>query len=814
MKKKTISIPLLIVFFMTFLITQPSFAADMLLTNYSFESGTTGWSQSFGSGGFSASTDRSFAGSYSLKLNDASSSGSYGMESTKLAATAGTVYLANARVYVSSGISDLYIRFWNSSNTLLSSASASCSTIGQWYNLSVKATAPAGTTKVSVLAYSGTVNTGISYFDCMGITSQFTTIGSQVSAASIAGAAFGKDEFNNDVVYTVVNGVSPKFVVVNVNTSQVVRTIDLPNASGAWALAVATDGKCYVGSYSLGHLFQYTPGQSTITDLGVAVSGDTFIWDLQPGLSGKVYGGTSMNAAFFKYQPGYGFTQFGPKPVVAGESYVRSLAYDSVNAILYGGVGSHANLVRYDCNSYQLDQILPSQYSSQEFVYNLNYINQKLFVMLSPSNKTLVLSISEDSNHNVTTVIDCEIPLMGSLGVSPEINGKVYYTASGRLYYYDFATKSYGPVMSGGSQVLSPINPCEYSALTLTDQTNYPGTSMVGIQSVSGQAKIFKYNPQTGNSSISTLSLPEIPIKIQSFASGYDGKIYSSGYISGGTGVYSPMFSDLNAQYKGIGQCEGMKAIGNKLYMGVYPGAYIYEYDYTQPWSIGTNPKLIFNLSSYGQDRPFGVAGGDGKVFIGTVPQYGILGGALAIYDTATQNLTVTNDLINDQSIITLAYLNGKVYGGTSIYGGLGINPTQTSGKFFVYDIATGTKTEFTPVAGAQAVTSVIVGPDNKIWGFAEGNLFIYNPATGTIEYNQSKFPEVNYTSNTWYDARMLIGKDGYIYGTIHGKLFKIDPSTKVITTILSSNAYGIAKDDFGYIYYTDDSQTLYRYAF
>ena len=44
------------------------------------------------------------------------------------------------------------------------------------------------------------------------------------------------------------------------------------------------------------------------------------------------------------------------------------------------------------------------------------------------------------------------------------------------------------------------------------------------------------------------------------------------------------------------------------------------------------------------------------------------------------------------------------------------------------------------PVPGKGAITSLIEGPDGNIWGFAMGTLFIYDPSSGEVIYQDESF--------------------------------------------------------------------------
>ncbi len=788
-------------------------AADLLVPNYSFESGLSYWTQKYGSGGISVSIDEAFTESNSLKIVDGNSSGPYGIESDYMPATAGTTYVTIARAYIESGSADLYLRFWNSSKTYLSATYVSKSTpVNEWTYLKASGEAPAGTAYVTALLYSSGANVGTVYWDDVFITKSLMNVGTQVTSASIHSAIFGKDGSNNDVIYAVVDGatgVNARLAVINVN-NLVATTYTLSGAGGGWAITRATDGKIYVGTYNGGKLFQYTPGASSVVDLGQA-GGQSFLWSVAPGPSGSVYMGSFPNAKLMRYTPGSGFSQLGPSPLVTGESYVRSVAYDSTNNNVFAGIGAHAHLIKYNVATGTRTDVLPSSYMSEEFVNNLDIEGGKLFARLLPSFKTIVF---DPTGGSVTQ--EAEIDRVTSNIMSKAQGGISYFSKDNVLYTYDYASKT-----TTSLGVPFP-NTHDFGFIQLADQTNYPGVTLMGIANKMGNISVTKYNFQTGlNTSNYVTGIPESPSTLQNIVKSPDNKIYTSGFLTGGTGIYTSMRSDQIDIERGIGQAEGMTTLNGKIYYGVYPSAEIFEQDPSLPWSMGTSPVKLFDLEGDDQDRPVSLISANGKLFIGTVPLYGKLGGALTIYDPSTGVQTVKRNLVNNQSIISLAYKDGYIYGGSSISGGLGIAPSETSAKLLKYNVALGTSTTISlPVSGLAAITSIMVGPDNNIWMMAEGYLFIYNPSTGTFVYNSNLFPSVSYapsaSSTVIADATLILGKDGYVYGVIKGTyLFKIHPTTKVVTTI-ESTANGkvrLIEDEFRNLYYIGGTD-IFRYAF
>lgn len=782
-------------------------ALERTVPNPGFEEGAVGasapgWTQVYGTAGIAVSSEQAYEGTKSLKLVDPSTAGSVGAESVKVAASAGQQINASAKVYVASGTISFNIRFWDANNVLLQTTTQPFSgSLSQWTAIYASASAPAGTAKVSILLYSTLNATATAYFDSITLSGPtITNLGVQITNASVSYGAAGVDSNGNNLVYVGLSGNPSKLAVYNASTGARLHAFDLPGATAVWGMTVATDNSVYIGTAS-GKLFRYIPGSSSVIDLGVAISGQTTIWELTSGTNGKIYGGTYPGGNVFKYEPGTGVTAFGGQ-IEPGEQYVRSIAYDESAHQLYMGIGSHAHLIRYDNNTGTKTNILPSAYGSREFAYYTNYANGKIFVKMSPGSETLVID-------KTTLQVDYTITSVGSIGVSklsPAAN-VVYYTKNNFLYSYDLGTKTETQIVNVGGNIAG-------SAFLSLNETGYPGTSLVAALRT---GEILKYNLQTGNWSKVSLDLPESPTSIQSIKLGPDGNIYSIGYLLGGMGVYNPA-TGVQSKYKGVGQAENITVAGNSLYLGIYPGAIIQQYDVTQPFNPrGTpaNPKTLFNLRSYEQDRPFGMLAVPSlnKLYVGTVPDYGKLGGAFTVYDLATGSLSVHRNIIPNQSVIALAYKNNEVFGATSVWGGLGVSPSESEAKLFVWNTSTNQKTfEIVPVAGKRAITDLMIGPDGQVWGLAEGTLFVFNPTTRTVVYSAVKFPaDYSGAGHVWRDGKMETGSDGYVYVTIGSRLYRINPATKNTDTLVSSGAARLAQDNNGDLYYVLGNE-LFQY--
>lgn len=302
---------------------------------------------------------------------------------------------------------------------------------------------------------------------------------------------------------------------------------------------------------------------------------------------------------------------------------------------------------------------------------------------------------------------------------------------------------------------------------------------------------------------------------IQSLHTGFDGNIYIGGYL-GATGFTSYLPAEGTfTEVQEFGQVETVASVNDKLYIGTYGHSRIYEYDPTRPWT-SSNPRMLADLSGYGQDRPFASVGVDSlhKLYVGSVADYGNHQGALAVYDGAKRKVEVFSPIVSEQGIVSLAYKDGLLYGGTTIYGGLGTSgPKEKEGKLFVFDTATHTKVfEIAPVPGRKVVSGLLAGPDGMIWGVAEDTIFKFDPNTRQIVYSEAKLGRYG-TGTVWVDAFLTLGADGNVYGTNRQKLFfMIKPDSMEFIKIKHGAGNYLTQDRYGDLYMASDAD-LWKYT-
>ncbi|WP_081798108.1 hypothetical protein [Neobacillus dielmonensis] len=621
-------------------------------------------------------------------------------------------------------------------------------------------------------------------------------IGTVLNSVSVPAADYGKGPNGEDWIYAVANGSPAVFNVLDAKTGKRVDSFPLDGASGAWGVTVDPMGNVYVGTNSKASLFRYVPGSDHVENLGNPIPGESFIWRVKSDEDGRIYGGTFPSGKVFQYNPETNeFRDYGQ--IVEGQQYARSLAVHKDK--LYVGLGTNgANLVQVDINTGEKVEIpLPEKYAKETNVYDIDVIQNKMFARVTGSSNTILVF-----DLKTMKIVD-EITGANGLDVStPGPGNLVYFIKNEELYSYNLNSLKLTP--TGFNNLFSARD----FGWVKFENSQYPGKTLV---SIAWDGKIRHYNPITGHHQIIQGQLSGQPVSIQSLAQGPNGNIFIGGYLSGGLAEFNYLTNQVT-EYKGLGQIEGMTTHQNRLYMGVYPGGFLHSYDPTQSYELGVNPVQHFSLKSDGQDRPFALESAGDLLAIGTVPDYGQLGGALAIFNPATNDYTVHRNIVQNQSVISLAYKDGLVYCGTSVWGGLGITPTEEEAKLFIYNMKTGEKQfETIPVPGEKAISALTFDDDGNLWGLTSGILFKYDTAKNKVVATKELY-SMNWDSigHLWREGSLQFDKDGYLYGQTHGEIFRINPDT-LDTKVLVKDATLFAMDPAGNIYFSRGDK-LYQY--
>jgi hypothetical protein len=235
------------------------------------------------------------------------------------------------------------------------------------------------------------------------------------------------------------------------------------------------------------------------------------------------------------------------------------------------------------------------------------------------------------------------------------------------------------------------------------------------------------------------------------------------------------------------GQIYSMGVSGKRLYMAAYPSSVLGVYDPGRKWKPGTakdaNPRRLARFGD-GHLRPIALAvGRDRRIYVGSFPPYGQLGGALGIYDPELEKVVENyRDLIPDQSISALAYESrtSLLFGGSNVGGGMGIQPKAREAHLFAWDPATRKVViDLVPVVGDRAVVAM-VATRGKVFAVSEHShtLTVVGARTGRV------LDRIPIPFGRTLDGSLGVHRGGTIYGlTAHG-VYKIDPRRHLVREV------------------------------
>jgi hypothetical protein len=302
------------------------------------------------------------------------------------------------------------------------------------------------------------------------------------------------------------------------------------------------------------------------------------------------------------------------------------------------------------------------------------------------------------------------------------------------------------------------------------------------IQKPSGEKRQFDLDYEASGSSIFLLHL------------GPDGKIYGSSVMPLHLFRYDPAdgsLADLGRCSPAAGDAYSMGNLDGKLYIGSYPGAMLSVYDPSRAYQFGDtpshNPRNLGRMDEVSYRPRAMLTGPLGRVWTGSIPVGGLWGGPLAWYDPATGEKKNHRQIIPDQSLTALAWLEslGLMAGGTSIGGGTGTQPKATEAVVFLWDpVKEQTVWSGVPRAGTQRIRVLLALPNGRLYGIAVGRdsggeefheIFVFDPARREFVRSMPA-PKGGVLDNS-----LQLGADGNIYGLSWSVLYRIDPKTDTL---------------------------------
>jgi outer membrane protein assembly factor BamB len=541
-----------------------------------------------------------------------------------------------------------------------------------------------------------------------------------------------------------------------------------PGGQGSWSVLSVGGGEAWLGSHQQAHLYHLKPGANELERIDLPHP-DDWIWSIDKASDGNLYLGTYPGGEILRYEIDSGaITNLGPVLPDDGRArYVRSLNGEFPGK-LYLGMGAEPALIEWDLKTGQHQNLLPEEYNDRSFVYSVDRVGDYIAAAVAPH---VVILIIDPATGSVVHTIPSPTGASMWLGNEQSVflhDGKIYFGTRGddTLWAYDLEDGTTTQVAAG---LGGPIGIAQDRYMFTRD---YFGSYYV-YDLVENKVVIKRGTRFEGAG-----------MDIHTLAPGPNGTVVGGTYINQGFFLYDPSADTLFAPGASVsfgGQIDQIVTSGGLIYLAHYTTARLTVYDPGRAWNPGmqdgANPHLV-GIAGDDQDRfPTAVVGSDANIYLGSIPEYGMLGGALVIYRPGADSLITHRNVVQDQSVFALVELDGTLWGSTAVTGGIGSKATASSAKVFAWDMKTQTKIgEWTPVDGAHQIWGLDRLPDGRLVGGADSTMFIYDPAMHAVVYDTVAVPEVI--------TKLLVSSDGWVYGLTEERFFRASPDLKTIETI------------------------------
>lgn len=506
----------------------------------------------------------------------------------------------------------------------------------------------------------------------------FELLGVPVRKGGLMGCLVGPNGRGGEALYFNFNQTgAPLFLVqVDPDTAEA-RQFTAPQGPGAWAFTVGPDGRIYLGTWDGALILRFDPREP---EKGIEVVGkpsptESYIWQFALGRDGKIYGCTYPGSKLVSYDPAAGRLEDLGR-LSETEMYARTIAVGPSGKV-YAGIGMQkSDLVVFDPATRRHRSLL----------------SESVRALAGP----------------------------GAPEVVRGADGRVYAHLV-RWYRID-------------DELTVPFEgEPERAPLKLRD-----GRAVAAY----GRGSFSLRDPKTGAVTERTFRYAGAGDPIFVLGMGPSGCVYGSTAMPLEVFRHDPRAG--RTEHLGAmpgGEVYSFLEHEGKLYLSYYGGAVMNLYDAGKPWNWGTTPgsnPLSFGGVGDGHLRPRAMIHGPaGKIYIGSEPPYGQLGGAMALWDPR-ENRTVENyrHLVKDQSIVSLAYepRSGLVFGGTGNYGGGGTRPSEKEALFFAFDPGKKRKVFEAALAPGAVKYPATCAAEGKVFTTAGDALILFDPQSMSVK--------------------------------------------------------------------------------
>lgn len=458
------------------------------------------------------------------------------------------------------------------------------------------------------------------------------------------------------------NGKNCRLFIYNFSKKQIEKVINLPKTSGSWSV-IKKDNNVYIGTYNSALLYIYNIKDESLKKIA-DFNDDSYILDMVFD-ENYLYIATYPNARVYKFS--FKEQKIDKEIVEVSESkYVRSLIiYDDY---LLLGVGPNSKYFLYKKSNKELKEINLPIFKNKSFVYDQKIIDNFLIISVTPGNNFYFIDLNSflyDGNLNFR-----KIEKNNSFNnESINFNRQSFFTLSGSLFLFESVNNKFEFIET---EYQNWINIFVFKNNWYLINSNLE--VFLFNDFLKDNEYFFKLNLETDVS---------LPMSVET---------YKDNILVGEHGIR--VISNTNDNYYDLeGESKAICFLDEYVFSANYPSAFLYKIPV-----LSEENRLILNMKSKyiikigeNQNRPLVIKCNKKNNFVavGTEPDYGLMGGALVLYDSNNDNLNVYKNIIENQNVLDIVFDNESeniLYFITIAKGGSGTDVRDESAFLVKFD--------------------------------------------------------------------------------------------------------------------------------
>lgn len=592
-----------------------------------------------------------------------------------------------------------------------------------------------------------------------------------------------------------------------------------------WGFVTLNDASKSVLIAAGRHLFRYDPNAADADAVTRLSTPDTagyskvaeymdHLWDVAVDENNKAYiavQSSKHKGSILTYSAteGWGLLP-GCAPVDAAFPDVRCLAY--ADGKLYASVGK-PGVYQIDVRTGAKTALALPSHIGSGMIHSLEAQAGVLYVWHPNESGVTAIRVSTGGSLRLERAISKVVKRPGE-------KSRVYFLQAGangnptQLVEFNPADDTYTPVFAHGA------------GLTRLSRNSWASQEAF-VAGAMQEAHLGIYNSGDSQSHLYRDLVKPGPRAFQSLVAAGNGKLYASWYMTAPHLLAITPASDPKATgYQPFdapnGQAEGMAVHDDRLITGLYESGTIAQHKLSTLKTSGVAPAI-----GLGQNRPYAITHTTGNQFaVGSVPASG-LGGALTLYDAATEMITWSKrlgdlpgaeGLLSQQSPISLAHRDGKLYIGTTIRGAHGTTASGQEAHLIEFNLSTQrVERVVAPFKGKgqAAITALIFGGDGHLYGITGQYVFRVDRTNLSVTAHSISPGGAAAHNRSW-----LVHRDANLYAVIGDRLYAVPTADFTKASLLVDRKPSINGNlpvshlvlgADGYLYYTCGAR-LYRH--